>query len=660
LGDFIVIGIVRVARAVALASCIFAFVVPCFAQTHPTAEVYGQLPSVSEPSLSPDGMHLATIQPYQGRPVALIYDLSSALGSKIPVAVRYAEGLISRVHWANNQRLLVTIAMNQAVLGDNVNRWDRTVSVDTDGQKPAVMFRDFASRDYNYSASVVTDYDLDDPDHIFMPLVYVDPYDYGTRYSLYKIDVNDGRQTLQERGSSKTDEYFMDGHGHVVARIDQETNPLIDHLLIYKDDNWKEVAKFPADNGHGAGVVGVSIDGTALVQLADSDKPGTRGLVARKLSDNSVSDLFFDPKYDIDYALADPWTKRIIGVAVTADMAEDRYFDPEMEKLQKGLEAAFPGNSAHAVSWDLSQQKVIVQVDGPLQPSTFYYLDRLTHKAIKIATTYRELTAADLGQVKPYPYKARDGLDIPAYLTLPPGKNPKNLPVVILPHGGPTARDDMSFDWESQFLANRGYAVLQPNFRGSSGYGVKFREAGYGEWGLKMQDDVTDGVKKLIADGIADSKRICIVGGSYGGYAALAGAAFTPDLYACAAAWAPVTDLRKMLLTDKRDSGGEDSWLYSAETRYIGDRSKDADKLDAASPAENAAMIKCPVLLMHGEADSTVRIDQSEKMESALLHAHKKVTFIRIEKETHQMDAAASRIRWLTELEKFLKENIGN
>jgi dipeptidyl aminopeptidase/acylaminoacyl peptidase len=182
-----------------------------------------------------------------------------------------------------------------------------------------------------------------------------------------------------------------------------------------------------------------------------------------------------------------------------------------------------------------------VAVDGPQMPRSYFFLDRTTHKARFIASTYPKLNKDQLGKTKPFPYKARDGLDIPSYLTLPPGKTPKMLPVVILPHGGPRARDEMAFDWQAQFLANRGYAVMQPNFRGSSGYGRRFEEAGYGQWGLKMQDDITDGVRKLIADGIADPKRICIVGGSYGGYAALAGAAFTPDLYACAVSWAGIS-----------------------------------------------------------------------------------------------------------------------
>jgi dipeptidyl aminopeptidase/acylaminoacyl peptidase len=649
----------RAVGTVVLVFCGALFAAPSIAQTHPAAEIFGQLPSVSEPSLSPDGMHLATIQSYQGRPVALIYDLSVPLGSKPPVVIPYTDGFICDVNWANNQRLLITITMNEAVLGDNVNTWARTVSIDAEGKDPVVLFRDSASKDFNYSASAIADYDLDDADHVFMPLWFVDTFDGTARYSVYKVDVNTGHSNLDVHGGSKTQAFYMDGHGNVVARVDQETSPLVDHLLIYKNDDWNDVEQFSAAGGKSAGIQGVTLDGTALVQLASSDKIGTTGLLARKLSDNSVSELFFDPKYDVEAALTDPWTLRIIGVAFTADLTEYRYFDPELEALQEGLEAAFPGNSVHAVTWDQSRQKVIVAVDGSRQPRAYYMVDRSTHKARRITATYRELSESDLGDVKLYPYKARDGLDIPAYLTLPPGKLPKNLPVVIMPHGGPMARDQLGFDWMAQFLANRGYAVLQPNFRGSSGYGVKFLEAGYGQWGLKMQDDITDGVQRLIADGIADPKRICIVGASYGGYAALAGAAFTPDLYACAASWAGVSDLGEFLSTRSEDYG-RDSAMISSWTRFIGDRYSDSAKLEAASPAYNAARIKCPILLMHGVADSTVRINQSEIMQRALERAGKHVEFIKFDKETHYMQTADTRIRVLKELEKFLKANIGD
>jgi dipeptidyl aminopeptidase/acylaminoacyl peptidase len=235
----------------------------------------------------------------------------------------------------------------------------------------------------------------------------------------------------------------------------------------------------------------------------------------------------------------------------------------------------------------------------------------------------------------------------------------KNLPIVVLPHGGPDARDKIDFDWMAQFFANRGYAVLQPNYRGSSGYGRKFTEAGLHQWGLKMQDDITDGVKKLIADGIADPKRVCIVGGSYGGYAALAGAALTPDVYACAVSFAGISDLPRMLSSD-RARYGKNSHVTSFWKSRIGSAYDDSDQLRATSPARHADQIKCPVLLMHGEGDTTVPIEQSEIMADAMKSAGKNVEFIRFPGEDHYFNLADTRVRFLKETEAFLQKNIGN
>ncbi|MGA7675603.1 MAG: S9 family peptidase [Rhizomicrobium sp.] len=628
-------------------------------------DAFGTLPQISQPSLSPDGKHLATVEVYKGRPVAVIRTLDPP--GQQPVILPYEDGFIVRVQWANNDRLLITINSNAKVWGDQVNPWYRTVSIDTLGQNAVIMFSDARDRlAMNYSASNIVDLALNDPDHIYMAM-WADEketeYTFGAsdvRYSVFQVDVTNGRSHRVFLGGEHTNQWIMDGHGQPIARVDQTLLPLTDHLMLHTaQEDWKEVETADASGGRGLDVDGPTEDGTAIVERAVSDKLGTYEFIARNLTDLKEKELFSDPHYDVDGALADPWTGRVIGASVITDQVTDNYFNPELQALQRGLAAAFPGYAVHAVDWDLNRQKVIAIVSGPQQPPRYYLLDRTTHHAILLGRTYEGLQSSDLGEVKPYPYKARDGLDIPAYLTLPPGKTPKNLPVVIFPHGGPMARDWLHFDYEAQFLANRGYAVLQPNFRGSSGYGKKFMEAGYGQWGLKMQDDITDGVKKLIADGIADPKRICIYGGSYGGYAALAGAAFTPDLYACAASWAGVSDLRQFLATRK-----ESSSAYSAEvsawTRFIGDRSDDATKLDAASPALNADKIKCPVLLMHGKDDATVRIDQSEEMDEALRHAGKKVTLIEIDKETHYMQMSSTRIQVLTELEKFLKENIGN
>ncbi|MGA7675602.1 MAG: S9 family peptidase [Rhizomicrobium sp.] len=646
----------RVTRGKALVVCGLLLAAPCVAQTLPPAEAFGQLPAISQPALSPDGKHLAAIQAYNGRPAAVIYNLDATSGSR-PVILPYSDGFIVGMRWKNNSRLLITINRNQTVhFVDGVVPLFRTVSVGTAGENPVILFSRSA-RDFATSLAEIADLDIDDETHVYMPLVE-NIMTQAVSTGLYQVDVTDGDAVRIGKAWDGYATWIMDGHGKLIAALVRPFQSLTEYLMLYQDDEAKPLAVVNASSGNTAAIEGLTIDGAALARRA-VNQGGIEGLLCLALTDATETPLFFDTKYDIDEPLFDPWSGRVIGVSFIADWEEYRYFDPKMEALQKGLEAAFPGTSVHAVAWDTAQDKLVVAVDGPREPRAYYLLDRTTHHASGLSRTYPNLSDADVGEVKTYPYKARDGLDIPAYLTLPPGKPAKNLPTVIMPHGGPMERDQIAFDWMAQFLANRGYAVLQPNFRGSAGYGEKFMEAGFGEWGRKMQDDVTDGVQKLIADGIADPKRICIVGASYGGYAALAGAAFTPDLYACAASWAGVSDLNVLYETES-DKTANDPAILSAWARFIGDHDKDAAKLEAASPDKFADHIKCPVLLMHGTDDTTVSIKQSEIMEDVLRDAHKKVEFVKFDKETHYMETADTRIRVLKELEKFLKENIGN
>jgi len=526
----------------------------------------------------------------------------------------------------------------------------------------------------NPDAARILDRDLDDPENIYMAL-----YEYADmrgpsqsaldarngntdrdlfRLDLFKVDVHTGKHAKVTAGSYNTSVWYLDGHGHVAGRLEQFERPLKEVFQVPDNDGWKTVGEYEASADHGAGIVGLSADGRYVVSTA-LDTEQMRILSGLDLKTASTTTLFSNVKYDTDSVLTDPWTDRVIGAAYIADKTQFQYFDDKLEALQKGLETSFPGVSVEAVSWNTAMDKVIVKVDSPKHPIDYYYLDRTTHQAVQIGSGYPDLQETDLGAVQTYPYKARDGLDIPAYLTLPPGKPAKNLPVVVMPHGGPDDRDSIRFDWMAQFFANRGYAVLQPNFRGSSGYGHKFTEAGLREWGLKMEDDLTDGVKKLVADGIADPKRVCIVGASYGRYAALAGAALTPDLYARAVSFAGISDLPKVM-SEERVRYGRDSQTVSFWTSRIGSTSDDSEQLRATSPARHADRIKCPVLLMHGEGDTTVQIEQSEIMADAMKSAGKPVEFIRFPGEDHYFNFADTRIRFLKETEAFLKKNIGN
>jgi dipeptidyl aminopeptidase/acylaminoacyl peptidase len=548
------------------------------------------------------------------------------------------------------------------------------VSVGLDGKNDFMLLKNSPSFYNNTNTAVIIDRNLDDPNDIYMPLSeYMDmrsPSEEATdakngnagrnlfRLELFKVNAHTGDRTIVAHGNYDTSEWLMDGHGHVAARIDQKTNPLRDYVWVPDGDGWRAIGDYDATGDRGTGIIGLSDDGTALMRSMD-DANGMRVLTRLDLKTGKETTVSSNPQFDANHGIYDPWTYRVIGAIYISDKAETRYFDDKTEGLQKGIEAAFPGVSAYATSWDLAMDKVIVEVESPKHPIDYYFLDRTTHAATKIGSAYPDLHEPDLGSMQAYPYKARDGLNIPAYLTLPPGKPVKNLPIVVMPHGGPDARDDIGFDWMAQFFANRGYAVLQPNYRGSSGYGRKFTDAGLHQWGLKMQDDITDGVKKLVADGIADPKRVCIVGASYGGYAALAGAALTPGVYACAVSFAGISDLPVMLRSE-RANNGKDSHAVSFWNSRIGSPYDDSDQLRATSPARHADQIKCPVLLLHGEGDTTVPIEQSEIMADAMKSAGKPVEFIRFPGEDHYLNLADTRVRFLKETEAFLQKNIGN
>ena len=334
------------------------------------------------------------------------------------------------------------------------------------------------------------------------------------------------------------------------------------------------------------------------------------------------------------------------------DLQKAKYFDPAMQHVQDTLEKAFPGQAVTIYSKDAGGKTYVFEAQGPKNPPILYMYTTANHHVDVVQEAYPQLKPTDLGDVKPYDYKSSDGLAIHAYLTTPPGKEAKNLPLVVFPHGGPEDRDSMAFNWWTQFMASRGYAVLQPNFRGSDGYGRGFVRAGDGEWAGKVQDDVQAGVKKLIAEGVVDPKKICIVGASYGGYMALAGASFSPDLYACAISYAGLSDLSYMVSSSSFESEGSSLWR-----RRIG-ADKDSSKLNSASPVNFADKVKIPVLLIHSEKDATVSIDQSEKEESALRHAGKQVEFVRLAGDDHYLELADARIKLLKEVERFLAAHL--
>jgi len=325
------------------------------------------------------------------------------------------------------------------------------------------------------------------------------------------------------------------------------------------------------------------------------------------------------------------------------------WLDESYGQVMQTLNKALPDTFNDIEGRDAEGHFYIVYSESRYDPGYFHVYDAANKKIHGLMEKYPGLDPAYLADVNTFSFTARDGLKIPAVLTTPLGVKAKNLPLIILPHGGPQSHSTVAYNYTAQFLANRGYAVIEPNFRGSTGYGKDFNEAGHEQWGLAMQDDLTDATQWAIKSGLADPERICIVGGSYGGYAALMGAVKEPDLYKCAAAFNGVFDIPKMKFDQKDYIGG----LYM--TRFI-----NKGDTETVSPYHRADEISIPVLLLAAEDDRVVRVEQSEAMAKKLKKIGKLSKFILIDDGGHSLNTEAARTTKLTELEAFLKKHIGN
>ena len=639
------------------------------ASAAPPIEAFGNLPAISSVHLSPDGTHFSAIEPVNGREAVLVFEIHPGPASK-PMVFAVPDATATNSRWVSNDRLICYFYQNKFLFGStqsDLTQRSHAVSVSISGKPAVTLLKGSAMYRYNTSTAMVSGINVDDPSAAYVTLYKVtEVTSQMSRFGrteatldLYRVNVENNDISKVESGSLNTVQWVLDGHGKAAARIDENQGQKREEIYLNDGRSFSQRATFDTTEGWIADAEGVTVDGSALV-LGEYGKRGVWGLDALPFAAGETqSELFADSNYDVDHVVRDPWTDSVVGAAYMADKMEYHYFDPGLAKRQKALETALPGQSVMIASWDRKSEHYLVTAEDPHNPPGVYLYTPADGHLEYLMNAYPALLPADLGDMKPYPYKARDGLDIHAYLTFPPGRDPHKLPLVVFPHGGPEARDGLGFDWWAQFMASRGYAVFQPNFRGSSGYGVKFRDAGDGEWGRKMQDDITDGVKKLIAEGVADPKRICIVGASYGGYAALAGATFTPDLYACAVSYAGVSDVPALVGTAMRNED-DNSALAAYLRKHVGDRYSNGKVLQDASPALHADQVKAPILLLHSTNDLTVSVDQSKEEAAALQKFGRPVRFVELSGDDHYLKLQDARLAVLRETEAFLAQNIGH
>jgi len=346
---------------------------------------------------------------------------------------------------------------------------------------------------------------------------------------------------------------------------------------------------------------------------------------------------------------------RMIGHYVLAG-DEDRYtfFDPADERVWKAITAAYPGERVSLESWSTDRKKIVVLVDSRTEGPAYAVVDLGTRSASWLGAQYQGLKAADIATRDPVRFKAADGLELSGYLTLPKDRPAKNLPLIVHPHGGPASRDTPGFDWWAQGMASRGYAVLQVNFRGSDGLGRKLLEAGYGEWGRKMQTDLSDGVRHLAAQGTIDPKRVCIVGASYGGYAALAGPTLDRGVYRCAVSVNGVTDLRSLVAYSSNRSGATTRRYWN---RFMGAEGRNDETLDRLSPLHLASQADAPILLIHGKDDTVVPVEQSRRMAEALAKAGRPHELVIHKGEDHWLSRGDSRLQTLEATMTFIEKH---
>ena len=455
---------------------------------------------------------------------------------------------------------------------------------------------------------------------------------------LYRVDLDTGDVQIAAHGSEIAQNWLVGPDGQVIARTSYDE----------QHGGWEvrtgaSSGRVLASGKSALSSVGSLNRGRTPDSIVIEEPSGDANYWQElKLSGEAVTDTPADET--VNDILLDPVTHQWVGKVVRGDQPTPIFFDPLAESRVRGALKAFPGLSTQLISFTPDLGKMIIETSGTGDSGTYWLVDIDTGKADPVGQEYPDVPLDAVGTVEMVDWKAADGLALRGVLSLPAGRDPKNLPVVVMPHGGPVARDYPIFDWWAQLFASRGYAVFQPNFRGSSGYGVAFRNAGFGQWGRKMQTDVSDGLAALAARGIVDPKRACIVGWSYGGYAAEAGVTVQQGLYRCAVSMAGVSDPEGLIIYARQKSAGDDTSEVRGWKEYLGVTSEWHNDLNAISPVKLAAKADAPILLVHGTDDTTVPIEQSQAFERALKAAGKPVEFITLPHADHWLLQDDSRL----------------
>jgi dienelactone hydrolase len=610
----------------------------------PPIEAYGMLPVLEHAQLSPDGRMAAFLASVDGRRCVVVHDLDGSRKDQANCPGRFE---VRWFAWKTNSRLLIGVYNTTRVLNNRFITESFLLGTDVDGANLKELVSPKQGRFINFNTDHVIDFLENDPAHVLVTLDTT-----STQFpDVVAIDVNTGSTAEAAASTHHITSWITDVEGRPRLGVAIEDGKF---AYLYRSAGGTDFAKVEGND-----IIGE----TGFTLLAFSDKPnvlyvasehetGRRCIYLYDVEARNVLDRYACRNdSDIDNLIMRG--KHVLGYTYSDDQPHQVFIDPSWQRDAASIARKFANANIFLLDRTADGSRELVQVSEANRPPTIYVLLRTPGQPTRLEPLGDErpfIPDEFVAPVKPIAYRARDGLQIHGYLTMPLGRVSGPIPFVVLPHGGPYARDYLGFDYIAQMIASRGYGVLQPNFRGSTGYGRAFLEAGFREWGRKMQDDVTDATKWLIDQRLADPARICIFGWSYGGYAALMGAIREPTLYRCAASMAGVTDLKRM------QPGSGRQVINVAVPVLNGDRSL----IEENSPAKNAGKITIPILLAHGRQDVNVAFDDSVEMETALKDAGKKVDTIYFDGDDHFLYREGDRIAFLKKLDSFLRENLGS
>ena len=632
------------------------------------AAAFGSRPSVSSVRLSPDGANIAFIAPSRG-PGAVLFTMQVD-AHQMPRPALKSDGKPYRLQsceWVSNSRLVCTLFW-LARLDRELAPFTRLIAVDNDGGNVKMLStqQNYHTRGVQLGGGEILDLLPDEDGIVLMARVYIPERLAGGLGNIGSTQRGLGVDRIDTRTLQKTTveapgnvaRYISDGHGNVrIMGVEVLQNPTKQssgvtkyYYRIASSADWHVLGDYDWVNE--AGFRPVAVDRELNAAIGYKKKDGREALYRIALDGSMREELVYErPDVDVGVLLHIGRRHRIVGVTFATDRTQSFYFDPAIEAIHASLERALPKQPILGITdSSVDESKLLVFAGNDSDPGTYYLFDRTAKQMRPLLAVREALDGVKLASVKPVQYPASDGTMIPAYLTLPPGQeSARGLPGIVMPHGGPSSRDYWGFNWMAQFFASRGFAVLQPNYRGSRGYGdAWFEKNGFRSWPVAI-GDVLDGGRWLVAQGIAGAGKVAAVGWSYGGYAALQSAVVDPSVFKAVVAIAPVTDLKAL----KEEHANWSDFDVMKETVGEGPHLRDG------SPLQNAIRIKVPVLLFHGTLDRNVGYPESVHMAAALIAAHDRCELVTFDDLDHQLEDSDARAQMLRKSDAFLRETMG-